>query len=177
MSAGELAERAGRALMRGVDRLSHGAEDDVERFEALVDDDARTRPILIAPSLASPEATEVLQRDDWQAQRSDLLARADAIADGGLTLFGHYNIRLQRPEDWNADLVHDRSAGTTPSRGLDYRDFGAVGDCKIVWEPSRHHQFVVLGRAYRVTGRPSLRAGPWQRCCGRGSKAAPSGSG
>jgi hypothetical protein len=26
------------------------------------------------------------------------------------------------------------------------------GDCKLVWEPNRHHQLVVLGRAYRASG-------------------------
>lgn len=35
---------------------------------------------------------------------------------------------------------------------IDYRDFAVTGDCKFVWEPNRHHQLVVLGRAYRATG-------------------------
>jgi len=35
---------------------------------------------------------------------------------------------------------------------LDYRDVNEAGDCKFVWEPNRHHQLVVLGRAYRLSG-------------------------
>jgi uncharacterized heparinase superfamily protein len=38
------------------------------------------------------------------------------------------------------------------SPALDYRDVDAAGDCKFVWEPNRHHQVVVLGRAYRASG-------------------------
>jgi hypothetical protein len=34
---------------------------------------------------------------------------------------------------------------------VDYRDFATNGDCKHVWEPNRHHHFVVLARAYAVT--------------------------
>jgi hypothetical protein len=35
---------------------------------------------------------------------------------------------------------------------IDYRDYSVTGDAKLVWEPSRHHHLVVLGRAYRATG-------------------------
>jgi hypothetical protein len=33
-----------------------------------------------------------------------------------------------------------------------------TGDAKLVWEPSRHHQLVVLARAYRATGRAEYAA-------------------
>jgi uncharacterized heparinase superfamily protein len=36
--------------------------------------------------------------------------------------------------------------------GIDYRDHRVTGDAKVAWEPSRHHQLVVLARAYRATG-------------------------
>ena len=30
--------------------------------------------------------------------------------------------------------------------------YARAGDCKLVWEPNRHHQLVVLARAWRTTG-------------------------
>jgi hypothetical protein len=42
------------------------------------------------------------------------------------------------------------------AESIDYRDFAVTGDAKYVWEPSRHHHLVVLGRAYRASGDPSF---------------------
>jgi hypothetical protein len=86
------------------------------------------------------------------ARRERLVAQADAIADGRLSFFDLDDCRVGLPVNWNCDHKHGVAAPMGFAPGIDYRDFAATGDCKFVWEPSRHHQMVVLGRAYRVTG-------------------------
>jgi hypothetical protein len=86
--------------------------------------------------------------DAW---RTSLVARAEAIAANRLSFFDLADAHLGEPVQWNRDhkLGLDTPMGFAP--GIDYRDARVSGDCKFVWEPSRHHQLVVLGRAYRVT--------------------------
>jgi len=82
----------------------------------------------------------------------ELTARADKLAEGYLSFFDLEDKFLGNPIDWH----FDHAAGKATSRGaiqsVDYRDFDRNGDCKLVWEPNRHHHLVVLARAYRATG-------------------------
>jgi hypothetical protein len=90
--------------------------------------------------------------DEHRAWRDRLLRRAARAAAPRLDFLGLEDRDLGDPIDWN----RDHSTGTrSPLRFaplVDYRDHDAVGDAKLVWEPSRHHHLVVLGRAYRATG-------------------------
>jgi hypothetical protein len=89
---------------------------------------------------------------DTQAWATALTQQANAILSGHLSFFALESCNLGRPINWNCDHESKRSAPRSFSAAIDYRDFGAVGDAKLVWEPNRHHQLVVLGRAYRATG-------------------------
>jgi len=86
------------------------------------------------------------------AWRPRLLKKAAQVLENRLSYFDLENQHVGDPVQWHTDL----SAGITgPMRHrtfVDYRNFAEFGDCKLVWEPNRHHQLVVLGRAYRVTG-------------------------
>jgi len=86
----------------------------------------------------------------WRAR---LTARADRIATHRLSWFDLHDVDLGDPIDWNREFACGRSTPKTLSQSIDYRDFTVTGDAKVSWEPSRHHQLVVLGRAYRATGR------------------------
>ena len=87
--------------------------------------------------------------DEW---KQALVQRAERIADHKLSFFDLQDAFLGARIDWNRDHAHGRSAPTGYSQSIDYRDFHVTGDCKLVWEPNRHHHLVVLGRAYRATG-------------------------
>jgi hypothetical protein len=56
------------------------------------------------------------------------------------------------PINWHRDHSANIDAPQSLSPLIDYRDFKTVGDCKLVWEPNRHHQLVVLARAFKATG-------------------------
>ena len=83
-----------------------------------------------------------------------LLQRAEAIARHRLSFFDLDECHLGDPIDWNRDHKSGRPAPLTFAESIDYRDFAVTGDAKYVWEPSRHHHLVVLGRAYRASGDP-----------------------
>lgn len=90
--------------------------------------------------------------DEQNAGAAGLLRRADSIAAGRLSFFDLVDHDLGDPIDWNRDPKHRHKAALIYAPLVDYRDFELAGDCKFVWEPNRHHQLVVLGRAYRASG-------------------------
>lgn len=89
------------------------------------------------------------ERPPWVAA---LLARADRLAANRLDLFDLTDVALGDPIDWQLDRSSGKRGGLELIHAIDYRDFDTVGDCKLVWEPNRHHQLVVLARAHRVSG-------------------------
>lgn len=87
------------------------------------------------------------------AWKNELCRQADLLMDDKLSFFDLEEQFLGDPIDWHRDHASGKRGPIKPSVLTDYRDFETFGDCKLVWEPNRHHQLVVLARAYRVTGR------------------------
>jgi len=83
---------------------------------------------------------------------NELLARAEKIAAHQLSFFDLKDKHLGDPIVWNRDHKRQQDTPMTFCPLLDYRDVNEAGDCKFVWEPNRHHQLVVLARAYRASG-------------------------
>ena len=81
-----------------------------------------------------------------------LLARAEKIAAHRLSFFDLTDQHLGDPVIWNRDHKRGQDTPMVFSPAIDYRNVKEAGDCKFVWEPNRHHQLVVLGRAYRASG-------------------------
>jgi hypothetical protein len=86
------------------------------------------------------------------AWRDRLVRQADAIANHRFSFFSLNDRHLGDPIDWNRDHESGTAAPRSFASAIDYRDPRVTGDAKVVWEPGRHHQLVVLGRAYRITG-------------------------
>jgi uncharacterized heparinase superfamily protein len=149
MSTVEAANRARGAARDTVDALRVRAgwtprppaslfNDGVPRFrlsDVAVGEWASARP-------GSPQAV-------W---RDRLLRAAEDIAAHRLSFFDLREHDLGDAIEWNRDPQSGRRAPMGFARWIDYRDHSVVGDCKLVWEPNRHHQLTVLGRAYRATG-------------------------
>ena len=101
-------------------------------------------------SATGRRSSPVIPRCLW---RTRLIERADRVVAHRLTFFD-----LDRREPRRSDRLEPRvceRARPTPrgfAEAIDYRDYAVTGDCKVVWEPNRHHQLVILGRAYRATG-------------------------
>jgi hypothetical protein len=118
----------------------------------------------VAPGMGAGQAPAFRVSDvsvgEWaSSRRSDerewlgrLQAQAEQLATHEFTFFDRERVHLGDPIRWNYEVKAARATPLTFAASIDYRDYRVVGDCKLVWEPNRHHQLVVLGRAYRASG-------------------------
>lgn len=80
-----------------------------------------------------------------------LLATAERLMDGHAEYFGIARSDMAAP-DWSHDPKTGRTAPTDVyAFDIPYRDEGAVGDIKQIWEPSRHQHLTVLAAAYALS--------------------------
>lgn len=91
------------------------------------------------------------KQQDWRIR---LTGKADDYAARYLSYFNLERQHIGDPADWHRDHNAGKSSSRKPIQRVDYRDFAANGDCKHVWEPNRHHHFVVLARAWAATEEP-----------------------
>lgn len=84
--------------------------------------------------------------------RTRLVEHAESILANRLSFFNLTDQFLGDPVNWHRDQNTGVEPPLKPIYLVDYRKAESFGDCKLVWEPNRHHQLVVLARAYRATG-------------------------
>jgi hypothetical protein len=82
---------------------------------------------------------------------------AKRILHGRYDLLGYRELHFGCPPDWHLDPVHGRRAPARYWSSIPYLD-PACGDHKITWELNRHQHWLVLGRAYWLTGDQQYRA-------------------
>jgi hypothetical protein len=77
---------------------------------------------------------------------------ADRILAGRFDIFALRDEPLGFPPQWNRDPKTGTVAPLMFGKRLNYRDESLVGDCKYLWEPSRHLQMTTLAQAYHLSG-------------------------
>jgi Heparinase II/III-like protein/Heparinase II/III N-terminus len=112
----------------------------------------RTTPRFFAGVRDGSTAAE-LRLPRWTMERTALFGAADRIMAGRFDLLGHEGLSFGTPIDWHLDPVSGRRAPRTHWSRIPYLDAEIVGDHKVIWELNRHQHFVVLGRAYQVSGK------------------------
>jgi hypothetical protein len=104
------------------------------------------------PSAAGAVRERVLV--SWPGAAAEAAARAGAILDGRYDVLGYRGLTFGEPGaavDWHVDPVHHRRPPMRFWADVPYLD-PANGDHKIIWELNRHQHWMVLGRAYWLTG-------------------------
>ena len=101
-------------------------------------------------SIGSWLGSDASEQERQWAER--LVQSADRIAAHRLSFLGLDDVDLGTPINWHREHAARRDAPRWLSSSIDYRSHAVTGDCKLVWEPNRHHHLVVLGRAFRATG-------------------------
>lgn len=170
----ELRERAGQAIAaqleyRGLS--SAGREPGDRALRALMDPEvaggdgsaaqlhahfsSRTAPRFF-PGVRDGSTASELNTPRWANARRALLENADAIVAGRFDLLGFRDLSFGDPIDWHLDPTSGRRAPLAHWSRIPsslYLDASAIGDHKVIWEINRHQHFMVLGRAFQVTGR------------------------
>jgi len=154
MSPGEIAWRVRSSLRDRVDRLLVGRRQQLREPCAILNGDGQAKgPAFRVCDMAVGGGKRLKGDDALESGWFDsLLARAERIAEHRLDFFDLEDKHLGDPIVWNRDHKRCQDTPMVFSAALDYRDVTEAGDCKFVWEPNRHHQLVVLGRAYRLSG-------------------------
>ena len=91
--------------------------------------------------------------------RDAAIVQADALLVGRYDVLGYQSLRFSNGgavPDWHYDPVHKRRAPLEFWSAVPYLD-PSCGDHKIIWELNRHQHWLVLGRAYWLTGRRAYR--------------------
>ena len=114
-------------------------------------------PVTLTPAPVGCWNGEALA-GEYAGWRERLVRDGEAVAAHRLSFFNLVDRHIGDPIQWNVDHETGKATPLRFAPSIDYRDIRVAGDCKVVWEPSRHHQLVVLGRAYRATGRPEFAA-------------------
>jgi hypothetical protein len=107
----------------------------------------------------SPAARGALARritSMFPAAPARAAVQADGILDGRYDLLGYEGLRFDAGAargsiDWHLDPVSGRRAPSTFWADVPYLS-PAVGDHKVIWELNRHQHWLVLGRAFWLTG-------------------------
>lgn len=84
--------------------------------------------------------------------RRELIDQADRLCRHRLDLFDLEDHDLGSEIDWNYEYKARKKTPMRFAPAIDYRSYAETGDCKFVWELNRHQHWVVLARAYRLTG-------------------------
>jgi hypothetical protein len=111
----------------------------------------RQRPLKFFSSFEDRDATTQLQKGE-SSTAAELLARAEGICEGRFDLLGLKGLQFGTPPQWNLEPVLGKQTPQIHWSKLDYLDAQLAGDKKIIWELNRHQYFMILGRAYWLTG-------------------------
>jgi hypothetical protein len=112
---------------------------------------------------AMKDALSARIRRGFPASAEQAATRAEQILVGEYDLLGYERLRFMaappsEPQavDWHLDPVHQRRAPRTFWSTVPYLE-PRCGDHKIIWELNRHQHWLVLGRAFWLTGEPRYR--------------------
>ena len=158
-SVDELRVRGTQAVLAVAERAAAGsAKTDVFVAGAGTDEQllerfrARDSP-RISPAFAERDRTAAELRRRFAATTGPALVdRAERIVQGRFDILGFGDLSFGSPVDWHLDPVAGERAPLLHWSRMTRLDPRDQLDRKIVWELNRHHAFVVLGRAYWLTG-------------------------
>ena len=119
--------------------------------------DALARCLPRAP-VPAPTALPALPRFEAPAldaaATAAILADAERIRAGQVTLFAAHRFDVGAPPCWNRDPYSGVTGPAWRAGAIDIADGRLVGDIKHVWELNRHLQLVRLAQAYAISADP-----------------------
>jgi hypothetical protein len=166
MGVGEVADRSFQEASKWLDRKSAQSPQSPGSVAApaslaLPDDfDVRTSAHFFGGAVDAQTGALLLRLTP--GLMAETVAAADRVVARRFNLLGYRDLSFGHPLDWHLDPV---SGGRFPHIHwtlIDPADPLMTGDCKVVWELSRHQFLVTLGLAFRAT-RQETYAGDFER--------------
>src|SRR6266487_6077492 len=93
-----------------------------------------------------------LLKERLPEQTAEIVRRAEQICRHRFDLLGYESLDYGVQIDWHLDRVHIKRAPRRFWFKIRYLNLEEAGDSKIIWELNRHQHFVILAKAYRLTG-------------------------
>ena len=100
---------------------------------------------------AVPQLIAIL-RERLPLETEAIVRRAEKILEHSFDLLGYEDVNYGSAINWHLDKIHGKQAPRRASYRVKYLDFSEVGDSKVTWELNRHQHFVLLAKAYLLTG-------------------------
>lgn len=149
MDRSELSERVRQHIKARVDALRY-------RLGLEFPENVSSAPMHCQPRFFfAPENVSSLcslLKERLPEQAAEIVRRAEQIYRHRFDLLGYEGLDYGVQIDWHLDRVHIKRAPRKFSFKIRYLNFEEAGDCKIIWELNRHQHFVILAKAYRLTG-------------------------
>ena len=116
----------------------------------------RSPRFIVHPGARERVRSEVLERHPEAL--TSAIDRADRIIAGSYDLLGYEDLHFETDGslDWHLDPVSNRRAPKRFWADVPYLQ-KAVGDHKVIWELNRHQEWLLLGRAFWLTGEARYR--------------------
>src|SRR5437016_949683 len=149
MERSELSDRVRQYVKARVDALRY-------RVGLEFPDDVNVAPghrqprFFFAPASVSSLCS--LLKERFPEQAAEIVRRAEQISWHRFDLLGYESLDYGAQIDWHLDRVHIKRAPRKFWFKIRYLNFEEAGDSKIIWELNRHQHFVILAKAYRLTG-------------------------
>jgi Heparinase II/III-like protein/Heparinase II/III N-terminus len=103
---------------------------------------------VIAPRMRSTLVGQIAARFPESGQNA--AGQADQVLAGRYDILGYRKLAFDG-RDWHRDVVHDKRVPVDLWSNVRYLE-RACGDHKVIWELNRHQHWMLLGRAYWLTG-------------------------
>jgi hypothetical protein len=91
-----------------------------------------------------------LLRAHMPLEADAIIAEADEICRHEFRLLGYQKVNCGPEIDWHA--AHGKHSPLDPWFKINFLDFQAIGDHKVIWELNRHQHLVTLAKAWLLTG-------------------------
>lgn len=149
MDGRELFDRFRQALTARADLLRYWSGHDFRSQPRLGADESAGRFFFSPPTVPSVCA---LLKQVFPSEADNIVLQAEKICRHQFDVLGYENLDWGKDIDWHCDVVHGKRGLRRTWFKVKYLDFEEIGDSKITWELNRHQYFVILAKAYWLTG-------------------------